>query len=122
MRDTANVTSSVGDSLANVANPVKITPFCVDCKGGHWINKCPIWARLSVAARRAKAKAEERCQFCLRQKHKLQQCHKLGEWKCYKCKRQHHSLLCDIAGKTVATLTAEELQAEDILTSAVVLH
>ncbi|XP_071053586.1 uncharacterized protein [Onthophagus taurus] len=72
-----------------VANESNVR-VCAICKGEHYIQDCPNFAKLSVQGRIDQVKRLKLCINCLRTGHYLQQCRSSS---CKKCKARHHTLL-----------------------------
>ncbi|KAI3384411.1 hypothetical protein SNEBB_007069 [Seison nebaliae] len=61
----------------------------------HVATKCP----LPLSQRRARVQRSKRCTNCLRTGHYSDRCLSLG--RCRKCKRKHHTSLCDVQERSI---------------------
>lgn len=74
---------------------------CVYCKGTHRSDRCD--KLKTTHERRTLLQREKRCYNCLGLRHMTAQCYSKG--RCMKCKRKHHTSICDGTHKSQSETT-----------------
>lgn len=82
---------------------------CAVCPEEHPTRKCPVFAKLNLAARKDKVRQENLCYNCLGKNHAVRDCE---SGKCTRCDKKHNTLLCSKEPKNRGVFTGQKFHSK----------